>query len=1103
MHTRIGAFVQPRLSAGLLIASLSFFCVKPARAQSTVGTILGTVTDTSGAAVPGTAVSVMNTDTGSNRSVLADDGGNYQVPRLLPGNYTITAERQGFRKGVISGIVLQVNQEARFDVRLEVGELTQAVQVSAEGAALVQTDDATLGQVVDQKQVQELPLNGRNFLQLLTIGSGAAPILNGQGGAITGETMRQGLSYTVSGQREVSMSYLMDGVEAKSNFEMMSAMQPSLDAIQEFKLQRNAFSAEFGGAPVLINIAIKSGTNGFHGSAFEFLRNNVLDASQIQDPIINGSRQIAPFRMNQFGGSIGGPVLIPKIYNGKNRTFFFFDYEGLRRRRFSQFIGRAIPTRFRGGDFSTLTDAKGNPTPIFDPATYNPATGERQQFPGNIIPASRFDPLAKKFLDYFPTPQNEFASIDQPNSTVGRNETRDDNQYHARIDQTISDKTTIFGRVSLYKSPILSPLGYATISTENFLLQDKNVAFAVTHSFSPRTLNEFRFGYNADRFDVIPFNTIPGNIGQSLGIKNLNPRPQQYGFPSVGGVTFSGIGGYDWDIVSGGKLFQYHDLLTMIRGRHTIKAGADISNMRPWELAEDTGLRGEYSFTGDFTAQLRQGANVSNTGSDIADLLLGIPQSSLGGVGSTYTEFTWTNYHVFLQDDIKLTQALTLSLGFRYEYNMHPRPRDNKLEAFCTTCFYQGQPGKLILTDKGEVRSQVKDPDWRQFGPRVGFAWSPMKSRSTVLRGAFGIFYDPTKGDELNFEQFHPDKTQLSNPINENPSPTFFVKDSFPVPPPGFNSDPFVVRTTDRWPKVYQWNMNVQQKFGKEWLLEVGYVGSHGENLSKRWNLNQAHLDADPTKPTPIKSRQPFPLYGVLLGSFKSGISNYHGLQVRGEKTFSHGFNVLLGYTFSRCQDMDSSASFAADNQNVYDQNGDYGLCGFHVAQRFNASGTWEIPLGRSLTGFAGKIVKGWQMNSIFQAQSGSPFTPSLPGDPARVGARYLPRMNRVCDGNLSAGQQSVSMFFDTSCFVPGPAGTFGTSGRNVIIGPGFKSVDFSLFKNMMLREGTLLQFRSEFFNALNNGNYDQPGTRLGFTFGKILTEKEKREIQFGLRLSF
>ncbi len=1076
---------------------------QPARAQATAGTILGTVTDTSGSTIAGTKVTVLNVDTGLSRSVLTDSTGNYQFPLLLPGRYNISGESAGFRKAVITAVVLQVNQEARFDMQLELGEISQAVTVNAEGVVLVQTDDATLGQVVQQRNIEELPLNGRNYLQLLTIGSGAAPIQSNQGGAITGETKREGLSYTISGQREVSVGYLIDGVDSKSNFEMMAAMQVSLDAIQEFKVQRNAFSAEFGGAPALINLAIKSGTNQLHGSAFEFLRNNILDASQMQDPVVNGEKKVAPFRLNQFGGSLGGPVLIPKLYDGRNKTFWFFDYEGLRSRRYSNFIGQAIPTRFRGGDFSTLTTSNGTFVPIFDPNTYDASTGLRTQFPGNVIPANRIDPISKQLISLFPAPQVENAPTGTPNSFVGRNESRNDDQYHIRIDQKLNDNTTMFGRYSAYNSPILSPLGYAEISTANFLLKSKNVAVGVTHSFSPQTLNEARFGYNDDRFDVIPDNPSGENISAQLGIKNLNPRPQQYGYPSVSGVSFSGIGPYSWDIVSGGKLFQYSDVLTMIRGRHTIKVGGSVSDMRPWELAEDTGLRGSWSFTGEFTSQLRQQSAVAGTGSDVADLLLGIPQNSYGGVGSTYTQFTWQNTHVFIQDDIKVSPHLTLSLGFRYEYNMQAKPRDNKLAAFCTVCVDQGSPGKLILTDTGELRSQVVDPDWRQFGPRVGFAWTPMRSNSTVLRGGFGIFYDPTKGDELNFRQFHPDKTQLSNPINENPFPTFFVKDSFPVPPPGFNADPYVVRTTDRWPKVYQWNMNVQHKFANNFLIEVGYVGSHGQNLSKRWNLNQARLDTDPTHPTPVKSRQPFPLYGTVLGSFKEGISNYNGLQVRAERTFANGFNVLVGYTYSRCQDMDSSASFAADNQNIYDLNGDYGLCGFQIKQRFNASGTWELPFGRNMQGFAAHLIKNWQLNGIFQVQSGSPFTPSLPGDPARVGARYLPRWDRVCDGNLSSGERTLSRYFDTDCFVTPQPGVFGNSGRNVIIGPGFTSTDFSLFRNIPIKERMNLQFRAEAFNALNNSNYNQPGTGRGPNFGRILTEKHAREIQMALRISF
>ena len=1080
-------------------------------AQSTVGSIVGTVTDPSGAVLVGVKVDVTNTGTGITRTVTSDGTGSYKVLRLLPGSYSIAAELAGFKKAAVTGIVLQVNQEARYDIRMEVGEVTQEVSVSAEGEVQVQTEDATLGQVVDHKKVVELPLNGRNFMQLATIGSGAAPITNDQGGAITGETQRAGLSYTISGQREVSMSYLVDGVESRSEFEQMAGFQASLDSIQEFKLQRNAFSAEFGSASAIINVAIKSGTNNLHGSLFEFLRNDALDSSQFQDPIVNGEKQKAPFRMNQFGGSIGGPLFIPKVYDGKNRTFWFFGYEGLRRRRFQQFPSVAIPTRFRNGDFSDLRDASGNLIPIYDPLTQNPATGQRQPFAGNIIPSDRIDPITKQLLGYYPAPQNEFAPPGEINGIYSSGTTRNDDQYHIRIDHKISDKTSIFGRYSWFDSPIVSPLGYGDASRVNFLLKDRNLAVSLTHTFSPRSINEFRFGYNQDDFNVIP-DWSGGNVTQALGIKNLNPVPQQYGLPATGGVNFSGVGPYGWDIVSGGKLYQFNDVLTLIRGAHTLKVGGEIRRMAPWQLAEDTGRRGVFSFTGGFTSQIQNSASVPGTGSDIADFLLGTYQGTEGGIGSTYTEFDWTDYHAFIQDDWKVAPNFVLSLGLRYEFHQQAIPRDGKLEAFCPDCLVDGLPGDLLLTDKDNASGRRAPPgdvynDYNNFGPRLGFAWTPFKDhKDTVLRGGFGVFYENTKGDELNFRQHHPDKTQLFDPaIDTSTVPTLFMKDAYPIPPAGFNPDPFTVDAHDRWPYVLQWNMNIQHRLKGNMILEVGYVGSHGNKLSKRWNLNQARLDTDPLHPTPVSSRVPFPRFGTVLGSFKAGISNYNALQVRLERSFQHGFYFVSGYTYSRCQDMDSSASFAADNQNIYDLKGDYGLCGFQIKNRFNVSGGWELPVGNNLKGVPAAFVKGWQLNSIVQLQDGSPFTPRVSGDPARVGRRYYARPDRTCDGNLPGDQQTVSRFFDTGCFVQALPGTFGNSGRNVLLGPGFKSVDFSIFKNFQVTEGLRIQFRTELFNAFNFSNYDGPGVSVSSpaTFGVITSEKDAREIQFGLRITF
>jgi hypothetical protein len=1091
------------MGMGVMLA-LGLLCIKPAGAQTTVGTILGTITDSSGAVVPSTTVTVTSTDTGISRRVETDTAGNYQVPNLLPGNYTITAEQKGFQRAVVNGIVLRVNQAARYDLRLEVGRVAQQVVVSAQGLAQLQTDDAALGQVVAQRQVEDLPLNGRNFMQLVTLGAGAAPVVNqDRGSAVEGDTGRTGLSYTISGESTTSMSYLVDGVEDRFNFDMVAAWLPSLDSIQEFKLQRNAFSAEFGGAPAIVNVATKSGTNRLHGSLFEYVRNNIFDASQIQDPIVNGKRQISPYRQNQFGVSLGGPLVLPKIYNGKNRTFWFFDYESFRSRRFAEFIGTTISTPERTGDFSNLRDANGNVIPIYDPATYDPTTGLRQQFPGNVIPTSRMSPMGLKLLAFAPLPTVAGTNVTQANSFAGFDTIKNDNQYSGRIDHAISDKTTIFGRFSWYNSPFIFPGGTAAIDATNRPLDDRNAAFAVTYTVSPTTINELHLGWNKESFDVIPYNPSGQNITAALGIMNLSPLPQQYGAPAVFGNDI-GFGPPNWDIVSGGNLFQYSDHLVMIRGKHTIKVGGDILDERPWSLLEDTSKRGTYTFYGDYTSQLQSGVDVPDTGSDAADMLLGLPRESQGSIGSTHTKFTWQNYHVFVQDDIKVRPTLTLSLGYRYEYNMHFKPEDNDIEGFCVGCYQNGEPGMLVSTKLHQVRSQVVDPDWHQHGPRVGFAWTPFGMKNTVVRAGAGIFYENTKGDETNMEEYAPDKVNMVTLLNSNPTPMLTLDQTFPASSPGFNSAPFVTNPQDKWPQVNQWNLNVQHKFGANWMVEVGYVGSHGDHLQTRFQQNQAYPDKDPLNPTPIQSRVPYPLYSSsLLASDKFGIANYNGLQMRAEKTFSHGFTLLIGYTFSRCQNMANADNSGTNNQNAHDLRADYGLCGFQIRNRFSASGIWDIPSG--LHGFMGGVTKGWELNSILQMQSGQPFMPGIPGDWANVGNVFgWEELNRVCDGNLPASRRSVSEWFDTSCFVPPERGTFGNSGRDILIGPPYHTLDVSLFRNFRVGENAKFQFRVEAFNSLNNGNYNQPGEAYGqFGYGQIISENDKREIQFALRLEF
>lgn len=1088
-----------------VMLALQLMCVKLTRAQVTAGTILGAVTDPSGAAIPAASVTVLNTATGTIRKVETDSAGNYEVPNLLPGNYSITIEHNGFQTGVVNGILLQVNQTARYNVTLKLGQITQQVQVSASGMAKIQTTNGALGQVIGQQYVADLPLNGRNYMQLLTIGTGAVTLTPQSNASAPqyGDTGRTGLSYSVSGQESTSGSYLVDGIESKMNFDMVPAWLVSLDFVQEFKVQSNNMSAEFGGGPVVINVATKSGTNQIHGSAFEYVRNDAFDSAQIQDPVVNGVLQKARYEQNQFGASIGGPVILPHIYNGKDHTFWFFDYEGLRFRQFSEFQGWEPTTAMLNGDFSGLT-ANGTPVLIYDPSTYNPATGLRQQFPGNIIPSQDFSKLGKEFASFLTPPTIPSGNESAFNTFGGRDEINDADQYNVRIDETISDKTSIFGRVSTYNNPLITPLGLNPISAEDFPIQDTNSVVEVTHIFSPTAINELHLGYNRELFNTVPYNPSGQNVGLALGITNLDPSVYQYGAPSVGGVNFMGFGPDGFDVVSYGHLFTYDDMFTTIRGRHTIKIGADVLDQRPWVLAEDAAKRGSFSFTGEFTAQLQNGSAVGGTGSDVADMLLGWPEEAMGQTGSTMTRFTSTSPAGYVEDDFNVGRGLTLDLGFRYDYDMRYKPEDNNIEGFCQTCRQDGEPGMLVQTMLGQVRSQVVDPDFRQFAPRLGVAWSPLGAKNTVLRGGFGIFYDNIKGDDINMMEFPPSKTALDTFENTNPTPTFNLAQAFPLLPPGPDTSPYVTDIRDNnWPHELEWNFDVQHTFARNWMVDIAYVGSHGKDLDIRYNVNQAYPSPNPLQPTPLQSRRPFPLYGDLLDSSTSpsNIMNYDALQSKLEKTFSGGYSLIAGYTFSRCLNLYNADSSDVDNQNAHDLLADYGLCGYDVRHAFDFGGVWQIP--SRLRGVGGALTKGWQLDSIVTLQSGNPiFGPYMPGDWANVGTRYHERMNRVCDGNSS--NPTTAEWFNSSCFVPPEPGTFGNAGRGIIIGPPLHDVDMSLIRNFRVTERLGLQFRWEIFNVLNQGNYDDPGNTYGSPgYDQITTEEPKRIMQFALRLSF
>jgi len=636
-------------------------------AQTSSGVITGTVKDSSGAVLPDAKVTVTNEGTNISREVTTDKAGGYVVPSVLPGVYTVSAELSGFKKAMQSSITLQVNQTLRMDFVLQVGEVTQTVDVEA-AAPLLQSETSTVGTVIENKQVVELPLNGRSFTELTYLIPGAVR----QQGAIF---QTSGSRVSVSGARAEDNNYTLDGVNNNETFFKAYAVQPSIDAIQEFKIQTNITSSEFGSAAgANINVATKSGTNDIHGGVFEFLRNNVFDARDSFAP------EKPTFRQNQFGGQVGGPVYIPKLYNGKDRTFFFFNYEGFRYRRAATALGTIPTPEMFGGNLAF--DQTGAPAPqIFDPATTRPDPNHpgqfiRDPFPGNIIPADRIDPIMKSYAAlFYPAPNLPGQKLNIINAASGSTDT---NQYTARVDHKFSDKNTFFSRFSYVQSEQLSPsvlgtyTGSLTNAFRNFMISD-------THVFNPTTILDVKLAYhrnNLQQFYTPPRGQTLQDVQQWLSstgiqgipIKNNNvPLYPQFFFQET--YTNPNQDGYPFP----DDTYQILASLSKTKGRHLLKFGMDYQNRRNL----DDGL---FSANIQFTKEPTQDPqNAAGTGQVLAAYLLGLPNSALRNVGDTTALMRWSGYYFYFQDDIKVNSKLTVNLGIRYDYTQWPRHRDNKL----------------------------------------------------------------------------------------------------------------------------------------------------------------------------------------------------------------------------------------------------------------------------------------------------------------------------------------------------------------------------------------------------------------------------------------
>ncbi|MBS1824414.1 MAG: TonB-dependent receptor [Acidobacteria bacterium] len=1094
--------------AMLLLAAMSL------HAQFVRGTLLGTVSDESGAVIAGASVTLKNTDTNETKSATTDESGGYTFPALLPGSYSIEVKQSGFKLRSLTGIRLEVNQTARVDVKLSVGEVSERIEVTA-NALLLKTDTSDIGHVVTNKQIVELPLNGRDYLQLARLIPGVVP---SRAGATAGQ---KGVARSVNsvGARDTSVSFLLDGVDTNDVSFQTPSVTPSIDAIEEFKVLQNAYSAEFGRGATQVLTALKSGSNQFKGALFEFNRNDKLASRsffQLTNP--------AALKQNQFGGTFGGPVF-------KDKTFFFVNYEGQRIRTGGTGFGFVPTAQQLQGDFSATADPR-----IYDPATLDAATRVRQQFPGNRIPSSRFSPRGQKVVPLFQAPN--FSGRVGQNYTREVGQVNDNNQGNARVDHRFSGKDSIFVRYSVLDS---FRTRYGTIPLTGTLddIRGQNGAFNWVHTVSPTVLNEFRLGFNRNKYLTPPEGSVGENPSRDLfGFTNTTTDPvTSYGLPNFGFTGgFSGLGpGSQFPQNAITQTWQLVNNLTWIRGSHTLKSGVDFRRTRLTQLVANND-RGSFSFTGQFT---NNPAASAGTGSAIADLLLGYPLTAAAAAGDQLGHNYNELYSVYFQDDWKVNTRLTLNLGLRYEYITPWReklnrftildfddPRGRLLLAGTSNAFV---PGQGIVSAGRDIPERIFSPDKNNFAPRIGLAYRPFSR--TVIRSGVGFFYDVQEGNEAQFLRNNAPLFFVQNYQSDPLTPTLRLDTLFPSGGnlPSGAIQPFTL-STFRTPYVAQWNFNIERELAGNLLFEVGYVGSKGTHLLRRTNFQQWEgiLVQDPARPLPLAQRVRFPNFSptVLIGSENGGSSTYHGLITKVERRLGNGLSFLTSYTWSKAiDDSHSSSNFTGSPSNAQcrcDLRGNKGPSAFDITHRVVVSYGYELPFGKGKPflnsgGAANKFVGGWQLNGITYAQSGPTAQINTQGDNANIGtgagSSNNQRPNLVAgqfdgiDTGASIKQRGIdpgTYFFNRSAYAMPPLFRLGNLGKNTIRGPGAMGSDFSLFKNTAITERINTQFRAEFFNILNQNNFGLPGLLLATpTFGVINGSSGGRVVQFGLKLIF
>jgi Carboxypeptidase regulatory-like domain/TonB dependent receptor len=1038
----------------LALALTLFAATSPCFAQGWRGVVRGVVLDPSGARVAAAQVSARSAATDIVREVLSEPNGEFAIPELSPGAYIVEARAPG-HKTWRRDVDLEVNQERRLEIHLALGEVTEVVQVAATPGA---RDRGTLGTTIRSTEIQTLPLDGRNFLELALLTPASAPAAPGSASSVRGD-----FALTANGAREDFNSFLLDGVDNVDPKLNTVAIRPAVDAIREFEVLTSAYTAEFGRyAGAQVNVVTRAGTNALNGTGYLFVRNGAFDARNVFAPETEPAPEYSRY---QTGGSVGGPLV-------RSKAFFFADYEATRRREGITRLTTVPTLAERAGDFSQS---------IF-PLPRNPLTGQPLPF----IPSFAQHPVGRSLVNLYPEPNRASPTANFVSSPIERDDTH---QFDVRVDRAWAAGGELTFRYSFSDRDLFEPFtgpSQAAVPGYGDEVPRRAQSFLANDSRAWR-----RSWHNDARFAATRVSSAVNQEGQGVslnrqvGLPDLSNDPRDWGLSYISVLGYSPLGHeINNPQESTTTTLQLADTVTWARGAHLIRFGGDVRTISQ-DAFRDVLSRGQLIFTGQIT------------NNSLADLLLGLPVVTVGARLDNPQHLRTHTWSLFAQDSWQLRANVTLDAGLRYEVIAPPVDRDDRAN------LYDPATGTLMQVGTGGLPRGGYDPDGNNVAPRIGLTWSPSDG-NTVIRGGYGLYFSQSALAPSEALYFSPPYYQASFyfPL---PAAGVFLSLSdpfpanFPVPTP---PSALTIQPDLETPSLHHWNVGVSQELPASWWVQVAYAGSRGQQLLAARDVNQPAPSAAPINP------RPNPFFADITALESRAHSQYHAFIVSGERRLSRGFSVLSSYTWSTSKD-DASGFFASSGdpnfpQDSRDPEAEWGRSNFDVRHRLIAGFVYDLPFGRDTV-----LARDWQVSGIVTVQSGRPFTVALLPDldnsntgRSSLGFGANDRPNLV--GDPEVDDRNVERWFDTAAFALPPYGTFGSTGRNTLEGPGFANVNFAVLKVLPLYARARVQLRFEAFNLFNRANYNLPDNFFGSpTFGQVLSAQAPRRIQLGARVLF